>query len=282
MHSNIKQIFSNYDTDIIIAKWVGDGAWWLDENGKNFWNRKAIFHFNAIYLTKKGAFDLWINGTKYHIPAHRVVFIPEGSELQFYFDGNGPLEKYYTHFHLAIGGTNICDYFHFPLVFEPKNEEALERLFKELIRLRADQDDAITQINQSATLLSFVAEVLSQAEAIRNEMNQRIPPEIREIAEYIDDHLGELLPMHMLAEKIGYSTAYFTKKFKAVFGRTPTDYIAEKRIYRAKDELRNTDRTIYGIASSLGFSDASYFSSFFKSRTGLSPAFYRKDKIETK
>jgi AraC-like DNA-binding protein len=151
-----------------------------------------------------------------------------------------------------------------------------------LIRLRADQDNAITQIKQSATLLSFVAEVLSQAEAIRNEMNQRIPPEIREIAEYIDDHLGELLPMHMLAEKIGYSTAYFTKKFKAVFGRTPTDYIAEKRIYRAKDELRNTDRTIYGIASSLGFSDASYFSSFFKSRTGLSPAFYRKDKNETK
>ena len=136
----------------------------------------------------------------------------------------------------------------------------------------------MAQIAQSATLLALVAEVLTQANAIPNEMNERIPPEIREIAEYIDDHLGELLPMDMLAEKIGYSTAYFTKKFKAVFGRTPTDYIAEKRIYRAKDELKNTDRTIYAIANSLGFSDASYFSSFFKARTGLSPAFYRKAK----
>ena len=278
MHSNIKQIFSNYDTDIIIAKWVGNGAWWLDENGKNFWNRKAYFHFNAIYLTQKGAFNLWINGTKYHIPENHVVFIPEGSELKFYFDGNGALEKYYTHFHLAIGGTNVCEFFHFPLVFEARNADAIENLFQELIRLRPNQDDPVMQIAQSATLLSLVAEVLSQADAIPNEMNERIPPKIREIAEYIDDHLGEPLTMQMLAKKIGYSTAYFTKKFKAVFGRTPTDYIAEKRIYRAKDELKNTDRTIYGIANSLGFSDASYFSSFFKARTGLSPAYYRKDK----
>ncbi len=280
MHSNIKQIFSNYDTDIIITKWIGDGAWWLDENGKNWWNRKTHFHFNAIYLTKKGEFDLWINGTKYHIPENRIVFIPEGSDLQYYFDGNGPLEKYYTHFHLAIGGTNVSEIFHFPFVFEPKNEEAIERIFCDLIELRSDPDNPVTQIAQSATLLSLVAEVLSQAEATRNEMNARIPAEIREIAEYIDDHIGEPLTMQMLAERIGYSTAYFTKKFKAVFGRTPTDYIAEKRIYRAKDELRNTNRTIYGIASSLGFSDASYFSSFFKARTGLSPAFYRKDKLE--
>ena len=276
MHSNIKQVFSNYDTDIIIAKWVGNCAWWLDENGKNFWNRKAFFHFNAIYLTQKGAFDLWINGTKYHIPENHVVFIPEGSELQFYFDGNGPLEKYYTHFHLAIGETNVYEFFHFPLVFEARNADAIEKLFQELIRLRPNQDNPVMQIAQSATLLSLVAEVLSQAGAIPNEMNERIPPELREIAEFIDDHIGEQLTMQMLAEKIGYSTAYFTKKFKLVFGRTPTDYIAEKRIYRAKDELKNTDRTIYGIASSLGFSDASYFSSFFKARTGLSPAFYRK------
>ena len=278
MHSNIKQVFSNYSTDIIITKRINEGEWWLDENGKNWWNRKTHFHHNAIYLTKKGEFDLHINGTKHHIQEGSVVFIPEGSDLQYYFDGNGPLDKYYTHFHLVIGGTNVCDLFHFPLVFKPENEEIIERHFCELIRLRGEADQPLNQISQSATLLALVSEVLSQAGAIRNEMSQRIPPEIREIAEYIDDHLGELLPMHMLAERIGYSTAYFSKKFKAVFGRTPSDYIAEKRIYRAKDELRNTDRTIYGIASALGFSDASYFSSFFKARTGLSPAFYRKDK----
>ncbi|MBP3591302.1 MAG: helix-turn-helix domain-containing protein [Clostridia bacterium] len=279
MHNNIKQIFSNYTTDIIISKRIGEGEWWLDENGKNWWNRKTHFHFNAIYLTKQGEFDLWINGTKHHIPAGHVVMIPEGSDLQYYFDGNGTLDKYYTHFHLVIGTQNICELFHFPLVFKPKNEDAIEQLLCKLIELRADPDDPLKQIAQSATLLSLVFEVLAQAGAIRNERSEKIPLEIRAIAEYIDDHLNETLSIDMLAERSGYSTAYFTKKFKAVFGRTPTDYIAEKRIYRAKDELRNTDRTIYGIANSLGFSDASYFSSFFKARTGLSPAFYRKAKV---
>ena len=276
MH-NIKQVFSNYSTDCIITMRINEGEWWLDETGKNWWNRKTHFHFNAIYLTKQGEFDLWINGTRYHIPENRVVFIPEGSDLQYYFDGNGILDKYYTHFHLAIGETNICELFHFPYVFEPRDADAIERHFCELIRLRTDPDNPVAQIAQSATLLALVSEVLSQANAVRNETNDKIPPEIREIAEYIDNHLDKLPSMDMLAEKIGYSTAYFTKKFKAVFGRTPTDYIAEKRIYRAKDELKNTDRTIYGIANSLGFSDASYFSSFFKARTGLSPAYYRKN-----
>ena len=277
MHNNIKQVFSNYTTDIIITKRINEGKWWLDENGKNWWNRKTHFHFNAIYLTKEGEFDLHINGTKYHIPPGHIVFIPEASDLQYYFDGNGTLDKYYTHFHLTIGGTNICELFHFPLVFRPEDPDAIEQLFCKLIELRSDPDDPLKQISQSATLLSLVSEVLTQAGALRNEMIEKIPPEIREIAIYIDDHIGDPLTMQMLAERIGYSTGYFTKKFKTVFGRTPTDYIAEKRIYRAKDELRNTDRTIYGIASSLGFSDASYFSSFFKARTGLSPAYYRKN-----
>ena len=146
MHNNIKQVFSNYTTDIIITKRINEGEWWLDENGKNWWNRKTHFHHNAIYLTKQGEFDLHINGTKHHIAEGSVVFIPEGSELQYYFDGNGPLDKYYTHFHLAIGGTNICELFHFPFVFKPENEEAIERLFCDLIKLRTDPDNPVAQI----------------------------------------------------------------------------------------------------------------------------------------
>ena len=45
MHNNIKQVFSNYTTDIIITKRIFEGEWWLDENGKNWWNRKTHFHF---------------------------------------------------------------------------------------------------------------------------------------------------------------------------------------------------------------------------------------------
>ena len=98
----------------------------------------------------------------------------------------------------------------------------------------------------------------------------------------IDMNLAKPIQMQTLAKSIGYSTAYFTKKFKAVFGRTPTDYIAEKKIALAKDALKSTDRTISDIACSLGFADASYFSTFFKARTGLSPAFYRKDTFASK
>ena len=282
MQNGIQRIFSNYSADIIVAKHIGDEKWWLDENGKIWWNRKTYFSHNAIYLTKAGCFRLRIGGVWYTVPAGHAVFVPKGLPLEFSFDGKGPLEKYYTHFQLEIDGSGLCELFKFPLVFVPKDFGQLEALFLTLIRLREDPADPLSQVAQSAVLLSLVSALLSQSGARPNEKSAEIPEDMQQAAEMIDMNLAKPIQMQTLAKSIGYSTAYFTKKFKAVFGRTPTDYIAEKKIALAKDALKSTDRTISDIACSLGFADASYFSTFFKARTGLSPAFYRKDTFASK
>lgn len=42
--------------------------------------------------------------------------------------------------------------------------------------------------------------------------------------------------------------------------------------------LDSTDMSVQDIAMTVGFSDANYFSSVFKSITGLSPRAYRADR----
>lgn len=59
------------------------------------------------------------------------------------------------------------------------------------------------------------------------------------------------------------------------FNKTPSDLIAERIIIEAKRELYLTDKTIKEIAYELGYEDEYYFSRVFKSKTDISPQFYR-------
>ena len=99
---------------------------------------------------------------------------------------------------------------------------------------------------------------------------------MRMALQYIDEHIGGSLSVEVLARHVGYSATYFTKKFKRALGVTPTEYIANLRISFAKQYLAAGNLSVQEIAVALGFCDASYFSHFFKSKTGLYPVYYRK------
>jgi YesN/AraC family two-component response regulator len=59
------------------------------------------------------------------------------------------------------------------------------------------------------------------------------------------------------------------------FNKTLSDLITERIIIEAKRELYLTDKTIKEIAYELGYEDEYYFSRVFKSKTDISPQFYR-------
>ena len=86
----------------------------------------------------------------------------------------------------------------------------------------------------------------------------------------------ENLPIERFAEECNVSVNTFRKLFGEQFGMPPVKYRNLLRIERAKTLLAEGGFTVAEVAYALGFSDPGYFSSFFKSKTGLSPAYYRK------
>ena len=261
---------------VYIAKYICGDGWWLDEQGNNWWNRKAHFRFHAVYLTKVGAFDLKIGDTWYHITPHRFVYIPAGSDLEFRFDGSGPLEKYFTHFDLSFGTKTLSEAFRIPAVLVPRDEAHAEALFSSLLRCAENGTDPASEIAVSGALLSLVAELLSSDGVAPVTAQPPIEKEMRETVAYIERHFGDALSVSALAARVGYSETYFSKKFKKTFGCTPSDYIAELRLRYAKLWLEEGTASVAEIAAALGFTDAGYFSNFFKAKTGLSPICYRK------
>lgn len=85
----------------------------------------------------------------------------------------------------------------------------------------------------------------------------------------------EALTLRALAQKLGYSEYYTSRKFRELAGMTLRDYLRLRRLAFALRDVRNTDASILDIAVKYGFSSNEAFTHAFKKAYGVSlPADY--------
>lgn len=82
------------------------------------------------------------------------------------------------------------------------------------------------------------------------------------------------------AERCFLSPNYFGDLVKKETGRSPQEYIQDKIIELAKDELLGTKKSITEIAYQLGFQYSQHFNRYFKREVGMSPSEYRKAEAQ--
>lgn len=79
-----------------------------------------------------------------------------------------------------------------------------------------------------------------------------------------------------LAAECGLSTRHFFRQFKVATGQTLTRYVADRKIDRAKQLLRQARPAIKIIAWDCGFDSAAAFSAAFRKATGVTPRQFRE------
>lgn len=77
-------------------------------------------------------------------------------------------------------------------------------------------------------------------------------------------------------EQLNMSSSYLSDLLKKETGRTAQQHIQDVVIDRAKTQLLGSTEQISQIAYGLGFEYPQHFSKLFKTKTGMSPAQYRK------
>lgn len=100
--------------------------------------------------------------------------------------------------------------------------------------------------------------------------------ELSSIKAFLDENYTEKIVLDDLAEKFFINKFYMSKIFKETYGVTINNYMIERRITRAKQLLRFTDKTIDEIGVMVGMDSANYFSRVFRKIEGISPGEYRK------
>lgn len=98
---------------------------------------------------------------------------------------------------------------------------------------------------------------------------------ILSVMSYIDDHAPSTLSSEELACAACMSATKFKRCFKAVSGKTLTQYVQHRRMSLAEALLHQDDLTIEQIARAVGYSCPSRFSTLFRRETGMLPREWR-------
>jgi AraC-like DNA-binding protein len=98
---------------------------------------------------------------------------------------------------------------------------------------------------------------------------------LRRAHDVIDRRYAEPLVLDEIAAVAGVSKFHFLRCFAETYGITPAQYLAERRIERAQDLLRNTNLTVTEVCIAVGYSSLGSFSSRFRDLVGMSPSSYQ-------
>lgn len=98
---------------------------------------------------------------------------------------------------------------------------------------------------------------------------------LRRARDLADRSYAEPLDLDELAAAAGVSKYHFLRCFAATYGKTPAQYLAERRIERAQDLLRATNLTVTEVCMLVGYTSLGSFSSRFRELVGVSPSAYQ-------
>lgn len=97
-----------------------------------------------------------------------------------------------------------------------------------------------------------------------------------QLFDFLHQHLALAHTVDSLARRVGMSQRTFLRRFQDATGTTPTRWLLNERLLRAKDYLENSKLSIDSIAEQTGFGQAATLRHHFRQHYALSPARYRK------
>jgi AraC family transcriptional regulator len=112
---------------------------------------------------------------------------------------------------------------------------------------------------------------------IKNYTNGLPPSKLRELIEYINEHLSQDLSLAELAAVVNLSPNYFVTLFKRSTGLSPHQYVIHCRIERVKALLAENKLPIIEVCDRVGFQNPSHFTAVFRRFMGTTPKAYREE-----
>ena len=164
---------------------------------------------------------------------------------------------------------------------EEERETVMDCLHKIEIELKHNIDKHSRRLicANIGLLLDYCMRFYERQFTTREEVNKDIIVRFeRLLDEYFDNEtpLREGLPtVKYFADKVFLSANYFGDMIRKQTGQTASEYIQNKLIERAKEDLLATDKTTSEIAYRLGFQYPQHLSRMFKRVTGCTPNEFR-------
>lgn len=146
----------------------------------------------------------------------------------------------------------------------PSGRAIAEEIAGELKRKGAATDHAL--------LACFYRLITSYVRNARHVEDQNVRQWLAKARKWLDDRSLDPVTLKACAEAVGSHPSHLARAFRAAYGQTVGDYIRDRRLEWAFEQLTKTDSKVSEIAVAAGFADHAHFSRVFKQRYGKSPS----------
>lgn len=168
---------------------------------------------------------------------------------------------------------------HEALFLTPEEKDTLYDLFsKSYKEYQRENFSKEVLISYTSLIISYIQIYYERQFEARSKIYNKVVADFyQQLDTFLNNENGiSALPsVTYFAEKANLSTNYFGDLIKHFTGTSPIDHIHEGIIQLAKNKLRQTKLSVSEIAYSLGFDYPTYFTRFFRQKTGISPKVFR-------
>ena len=141
-------------------------------------------------------------------------------------------------------------------------------------KLIASVEDALKAGEEREHIVFMRKMTDPQLMAIRNEEAALSDP-VRQAMLYVEMHIEQVISLQEVAGHVHLNGSYFSSLFKEQCQMNFSEYVARRKLQKAKELLLKTNLPIAEIASLTGYQTVKYFNKLFKEYDGMSPGRYR-------
>ena len=91
---------------------------------------------------------------------------------------------------------------------------------------------------------------------------------------WLDGNLDKPIDVNVMAEKVGMSPRTFHRKFAEAYGVTPSKFVDDLRLQKAKEKLEEGSG-VKQVAAEIGYASEAAFRTAFKKKFGTTPSIHR-------
>ncbi len=134
----------------------------------------------------------------------------------------------------------------------------------------------------SALLTRLEATLLAREQALAPRREASAAEVVENVMLYLQENYDRQIDFAAVAGAQAVSAPYLSKLFHDHAGTSPSRYLSDLRMQKAKKLLLDSQLSIKEIAVRVGYPDPFHFSKSFKNAVGMSPAQYREQRGEAR
>lgn len=240
------------------------------KNGREIYRPKGREDWLLFYVAKETE-TFYLDKTV-SAPAGSFIIYAPGEKQHHIYNGNKTAEFYYIHFKCDALPSEFtlmtsCVY---QLPYKRQVCDTFEEIIEETLNKRPFYEKIC--LHKTLLLLTeFNRNVLHITHPAKENFDR-----IALVVQHMNKYYNMNLSLNDYANMCNLSKYHFLRVFEQIVGMSPLDYRNQIRLEHAAEFLCEEKASIEEISNYVGYSSASYFSSAFKRKYGLSPKQYQK------